>query len=268
MWSITTGVTDKHELLLPFLWRNLCCKISWPADNMKKCVGVHFGDRVKCVWVCLCHRVWTPYVHCLTAVPTFHTREEKKRIGKKKKERKKVVYFRMSGFRPSSSMNAAAYKLRGEARRLPGWELFFSWTWEWDRADCLCLSWEAHLREIGLVHIKQSSKRCVCVVLLWKHEHQAVELLKHGAGNQHFLPCTIFTPGRRIWLCFFLWRLMMVVKAAQHQSTNPSRSSLPWQKFKVRSFSPSDQASHLQLGSFCWKLTVWLTSSTVALVVV
>lgn len=75
-------------------------------------MGVHFGDRVKCEWVCLCHRVWSAYVHCLTAVLTFSAPE------KKEKKKKMVVYFRMLDFRPKSSTNAAAYELQGEFCRL------------------------------------------------------------------------------------------------------------------------------------------------------
>lgn len=95
------------------LWNLLAC---WQHE---KCVGVHFGDRVKCMWVCLSHRAWSAYVHRLTAVPTFPAPDLKK------KNKKKAVYFWMSDFRPRSSMNAAAWKLQGEGCRMLGWTVTF-----------------------------------------------------------------------------------------------------------------------------------------------
>lgn len=178
MWSITTKMIDKRELLLPFLWRNLRC-----------------SPGLLTTWkVCGCALWWQSEVRvgvfmsqCMVGICSlFDGCSHFPCAGGRKK--KMAVYFRMSDFRPRSSMNTAAYKLRGELCRVRRCTVTFRVVFLVERGSegvwTVCLWWEARFQEIGIFHIKQSSKTCAFSVLLWKQEHRVTELSKDGAGNQ------------------------------------------------------------------------------------
>lgn len=168
---------------------------SWPADNMKSvwvCTLVTERSACGCVYV-------TVYGRHMFAVWWLLPLSMRRR----KKKKKMAVYFRMLDFRPRSSMNTAAYKLRGEICRVLGCTVTFRVVF---LVECgsegvrtVCLWWEAHLQEIGIFHIKQSSNTCAFSVLLWKQEHQVTEL-SEGWGRKS----TIWPLGEETCLFFYL----------------------------------------------------------------
>lgn len=94
------------------------CAVLLACWQHEKCVGVHFSDRVKCAWVCSCHRVWSAYVRCLMAVPTFRAQERKN-----KTKTKTGCLFSDVGFQAKEFHERCS--LRGEVCSLLGWRVTF-----------------------------------------------------------------------------------------------------------------------------------------------
>lgn len=99
------------------------------------------------------------------------------RSGKEKKRKKEGCLFSDVGFQAEKfhercSLQAARRGWQTARLSSPIRSCFSRKMWERGCADRLCLYWEAHLQEIGIFHIKQSSKRYAFSVLLGKQEHQ------------------------------------------------------------------------------------------------